>query len=70
MALTPSMSLSARGLYRLKTAAEASQHMARFDHEYFPISILEHLELLSEAGFSAVEILWASHLQAGFYALK
>lgn len=53
-----------------KTAAEASQHMARFDHEFFPISILEHLRLLNETGFSAVEILWTSYLQAGFYALK
>jgi tRNA (cmo5U34)-methyltransferase len=53
-----------------KPAAEASQHIARFDREYFPLSILEHLRLMKETGFSVVEVLWASYLQAGFYALK
>ena len=55
---------------RGKTPAEARQNIGRFDREYFPLSILEHLRLLEETGFSAVEILWASYLQGGFYALK
>ncbi|MCL2830979.1 MAG: methyltransferase domain-containing protein [Betaproteobacteria bacterium] len=53
-----------------KPPAEASQHIARFDTEYFPLNIPEHLRLLNETGFCAVEILWASYLQAGFYAFK
>ena len=53
-----------------KPPAEARQHIARFDTEYFPLTIPEHLRLLNETGFPAVEILWASCLQAGFYALK
>ncbi|MCL2549575.1 MAG: methyltransferase domain-containing protein [Methanimicrococcus sp.] len=55
---------------RGKTQEEARLHTARFDREYFPLSILEHLRLLEETGFSAAEILWASYLQAGFYAIK
>ena len=55
---------------RGKPPAEARRHIARFDTEYFPLTIPEHLRLLNEAGFAAVEILWASCLQAGFYALK
>jgi len=53
-----------------KPRDEAEAHAARFGHEYFPITISEHLELLRSTGFSVVEILWASYLQAGFYAVK
>jgi len=53
-----------------KTYHEAAEHIKRFDKEYFPISIIDHLRLLNETGFKTVEILWASYLQAGFYAIK
>ncbi|MCL2658511.1 MAG: methyltransferase domain-containing protein [Betaproteobacteria bacterium] len=53
-----------------RTATEARAHIKRFDNEYFPISITEHLRLLNEIGFSIVELLWASYMQAGFYAIK
>lgn len=53
-----------------KSRADAEKHGARFDNEYFPITIQEHLILLRETGFSVVEILWASYMQAGFYAIK
>ena len=55
---------------RGRTRNDARQHIDRFDREYFPITIPEHLSLLDEIGFSVVEILWASYLQAGFYAMK
>jgi tRNA (cmo5U34)-methyltransferase len=45
-------------------------HMARFDVEYHPITVEEHLQLLRKTGFQAVELLWYSYMQAGFYAIK
>jgi tRNA (cmo5U34)-methyltransferase len=53
-----------------KTDAEAENHTRRFGVEYFPITITEHMELLREVGFSTVELLWFSYMQAGFYAVK
>ena len=53
-----------------KTQAEAKQHIDRFGKEYLPISIIEHIDLLNKIGFRSVEILWASYMQAGFYAMK
>lgn len=53
-----------------KTPEAAAQHMKRFDTEYFPITILEHLQLLKDAGFKSVEMLWYSRMQAGFFAIK
>ncbi len=46
------------------------KHLRRFDSEYFPITVEEHLTLLRKAGFSTVEMLWFSYLQAGFYCIK
>jgi len=48
----------------------AEQHMKRFGVEYFPITIEEHLTLLRKTGFSVVEMLWYSVMQAGFYCVK
>jgi tRNA (cmo5U34)-methyltransferase len=45
-------------------------HLDRFDVEYFPINIEEHLKLLRRTGFKAVELMWFSYMQAGFYCLK
>ena len=53
-----------------KQAQEASDHIKRFDTEYFPITITGHVKMLENAGFSTVEVLWASYMQAGFYAIK
>jgi len=53
-----------------KTVEEAENHIKRFDVEYFPITIEEHLSLLRKIGFSAVEIFWYSYMQAGFYCIK
>ena len=46
------------------------KHLQRYDTAYFPIRIDEHIALLRDTGFSIVELLWYSHMQAGFYAVK
>jgi tRNA (cmo5U34)-methyltransferase len=46
------------------------QHLARFDTEYLPITVSEHLQLLRNCGFRTGQLLWYSHMQAGFYAIK
>ena len=53
-----------------RSQQEVIDHVKRFNTEYFPITIFEHMDLLKEAGFSIAEILWASYMQAGFYAIK
>ena len=53
-----------------KAPEEVEKHISRYGIELLPISIENHLELLRRTGFSIVEILWASGLQAGFYAVK
>jgi tRNA (cmo5U34)-methyltransferase len=57
-------------LHQGKTVNEVDAHIQRFGVEYFPITISEHLHLLKDCGFSTVEILWVSYMQAGFYAIK
>lgn len=49
---------------------EVEKHLMRFDSEYFPITVEQHLELLRDTGFSAVEMLFLGVMQAGFYAIK
>ena len=46
------------------------KHIERFDVEYHPITVEEHLSMLRRAGFSSVEMLWYSYMQAGFYGIK
>jgi len=45
-------------------------HLNRFDVEYFPIKIDEHISLLKKSGFRVVEIFWISYMHAGFYCIK
>ncbi len=49
---------------------EIQKYLERFDTEYFPITVEEHLKLLRETGFRAVELFWYSYMQAGFYCIK
>lgn len=58
--------------YKLKNnnAVDESSHFSRFNQDYFPITIAEHLNLLHEAGFQAAELFWMSCMQAGFFAIK
>ena len=49
---------------------EAAEHLQRFDREYFPLTVAEHLELLRESGFATADLFWYSYMQAGFLAIK
>jgi tRNA (cmo5U34)-methyltransferase len=53
-----------------RNAEDVEKHLARFNKEYFPVRVSEHLDLLTRSGFSAVSLFWYSHMQAGFYAIK
>ncbi len=46
------------------------KQLSRFDVAYFPITIEEHITLLTETGFRTVELFWHSYMQSGFYAIK
>ncbi|SCW32962.1 tRNA (cmo5U34)-methyltransferase [Ruminococcaceae bacterium YRB3002] len=45
-------------------------HLERRGTEVLPITVEQHLELLKKCSFKAVNVLWASYLQAGFWAIK
>ena len=49
---------------------KVAHHMNRRGVKVFPITIEEHIKLLRECGFSSVDVLWTSYLQAGFWAIK
>lgn len=53
-----------------KSKNQVSNHLERFDREYFPITVEEHLQLYRKCGFQVVELLWYSYMQAGFYCIK
>jgi tRNA (cmo5U34)-methyltransferase len=53
-----------------KDAETVKDHMKRFDSEYFPITVEEHLKLLKACGFQTVELFWYTYMQAGFYCIK
>lgn len=53
-----------------RTPEEVRSHSARYNTEYFPITIREHLELLKKTGFDVCELFWHSYMQSGFYAIK
>lgn len=49
---------------------DVMMQMERRGVEVFPITIEKHISLLRKVGFRSVDILWASYLQAGFWAVK
>jgi tRNA (cmo5U34)-methyltransferase len=53
-----------------RNAETVEKHLERFNKEYFPIRISEHIEMLTRCGFGTVEMFWYSQMQAGFYAIK
>jgi tRNA (cmo5U34)-methyltransferase len=53
-----------------RSKEEVEEHAKRFNKNYFPITVEEHLQLLSATGFKVGEIFWYSQMQAGFYAIK
>jgi tRNA (cmo5U34)-methyltransferase len=66
-------SLSYWGAFQRKAGrneGEVKDHLSRFDHEYFPITVTDHLKCYHDAGFSVAEILWISYLQGVFWCRK
>ena len=53
-----------------RSPAMVQAHLERFDRDYFPITIQDHIQLLQDCGFAEAHLLWTSYMQAGFYALK
>lgn len=53
-----------------KSIAESKQHIDRYNKEYFPITLSEHMEVMKDCGFKAVEILWLSYMQVGILGIK
>lgn len=58
------------GLSAGRTQNEVKSHSKRYNSEYFPITAMEHIDLLKSTGFSAVEIIWYSYMQGGYYGIK
>lgn len=46
------------------------EHRLRYNTAYFPISIPQHLDLLTACGFKNPELIWFTNMQAGFMAQK
>jgi tRNA (cmo5U34)-methyltransferase len=53
-----------------RSEEEVRNHLARFDHEYFPITVTRHLQCYRDAGFPVAEILWLSGMQGVFWCRK
>lgn len=53
-----------------KSFGESTKHIERYGKDYFPITLEEHLTLMRNIGFRAVEILWLSNIQVGFWGIK
>jgi tRNA (cmo5U34)-methyltransferase len=53
-----------------KTEEAAQAQIARFNIEYFPITIEDHLRLYRSIGFRVVELFWYSYMQSGYYCIK
>jgi len=68
-----SRSLSYWGAFQLQAGRlrdEVRDHLNRFDREYFPVTVTDHLQCYHEAGFSIAEILWLSYLQGVVWCRK
>jgi len=53
-----------------RSPSAVAEHLKRFNTEYFPITVDEHLALLKGVGFRTVELFWFSQMQAVFYGIK
>ena len=53
-----------------KSQEESENHIERYGKDYFPITLEEHFKLIQNCGFQAVEILWLSNMQVGFWGMK
>lgn len=55
---------------RGKTKEEVDAHLARYNVNYFPITMEAHLQLLKEVGFHDIQVFWKSYMQIGIFAIK
>jgi tRNA (cmo5U34)-methyltransferase len=53
-----------------RSGGDVRNHLARFDTEYFPITVTDHLRNFHDAGFAVAEILWLSGMQGVFWCRK
>jgi len=53
-----------------KSEHTSEEHINRYNKEYFPISLSEHIDIMKSSGFRAVEILWLSYMQVGLLGIK
>lgn len=53
-----------------KDPVKAEAHILRYGVEYFPISVLDHIDLLRRIGFATVELFWYSYMQSGYLCIK
>lgn len=53
-----------------KNEKECDEHISRYNENYFPITVSDHMELLKRCGFKNAEILWLSYMQAGIVGIK
>ena len=49
---------------------EIERQLTRRGTEVRPITLEQHLALLKSCGFRSCDVLWASYLQAGFFAIR
>jgi tRNA (cmo5U34)-methyltransferase len=66
-------SLSTWGAFQRRAGRnenDVTDHLTRFDTEYFPITVTEHLQCYHDAGFTVAEILWLSGMQGVFWCRK
>lgn len=53
-----------------KTEQETKEHNARCGVHYFPLTVMQHIQLLKDTGFSKVHVFWYSYMQMGIYGIK
>lgn len=61
------------GNYQLrmgKSEQEVETHKSRCGRNYFPLTVPEHIKLLTDAKFQYVNVFWRSYMQMGIYAIK
>jgi tRNA (cmo5U34)-methyltransferase len=66
-------SLASWGAFQRKAGRNddaVRNHLDRFDHEYFPVTVTEHLQCYRDAGFPVAEILRVSGMQGVFWCRK
>lgn len=49
---------------------EIRAHLQRINQQVFPLTLEQQTTLLQTCGFTTVELLWASYMQVGLYAVK